>query len=222
MLDAKQLYGCMCAMSGMFPRLVCANKVDAIFVWGRASDEWQRTEFDDGVLQLAADLHRQTSAPVVIPGYTGSATGQGQTGYPGPQVWRIALAAFGVSEDQIVDTVGHGHNTKSEMEDFLKLAVARQWSVVLAMTQQPHALRAMLGTVKSLADRNLLHIMVAPVWPNRFDWSRKSYGSQGVGPYPRMHWIDEEFGSILRYQAKGDLATLDELLAYLTLIHYRL
>lgn len=222
MLDAKQFFRCMCAMSGMFPRLVLSKKVDAIFVWGRANDEWHATRFDDSVLILAADLHRLTGASVAIPGYFGSEKGQGRNGYPGPLAWRVALAALGVSDDQVIDTVGHGYNTKSEMDDFLELAAAKHWSMTLAVTQQPHALRAMLGAVKSLADRNLRHFTVVPVWPHLFDWNRECHGSQGVGPYPRLQWIDEEFDRIPRYQEKGDLATLDDLFKYLGHVHQQL
>lgn len=222
MLNAKQLFRCMCAMAGMFPRLILSKKVDIIFIWGRAIDEWQATRFDDSVLKQAADFHRLTGACVAIPGYFGTEKGQGLTGYPGPKVWRSALTALGVSNDQIMETIGHGFNTKSEMDDFLELAVVKQWSIALAVTQQSHALRAMLGTVKSLADRNLQHLIVAPVWPPLFDWTRKCYGSQGDGPYARMHWIDEEFDRIPRYQKKGDLATLDELFEYIAQIHQRL
>lgn len=216
MFDAQMLYRCMCLMSGMFPRLLYTEKIDAIFVWGRAVDEWQSTRFDDGILQVAADLHRLTGAFVSIPGYIGAHWDQGGTGYPGPTVWSCALETLGVPTAYIFPLDGRGHNTKSEMDDFLDLACECHWPMVMAVTQQPHALRAMLGTVKSLTDRGLLNkITVVPVWPALFDWNRKCYGSQGVGPYPRSCWIDEEFERIPRYQAKGDLATLDELHKYL-------
>lgn len=219
MLDSRLLYQCMCLMAGMFPHLLLTKKVDAIFVWGRATDEWQATRYDDGVLKLAAGLHLLTGAPVAIPGYCGSDKGQGTTGYPGPQIWRDALTSFGVSGDQVVDTAGQGHNTKSEMDDFLELAVVRGWTTTVAITQQPYALRAMLGTVKTLIDLNLTDLVVVPAWAHWFDWNRECYGSQGDGPYPRVRWIDEEYERIPRYREKGDLASLEDLAQYLIRVH---
>lgn len=219
MLDSQLLYRCMCAMTGMFPRLLLTKKVDAIFVWGRAADEWRATRYDDSVLKAASDLYRLTGAVVTIPGYCGSDKGQGETGYPGPRVWRGALMAFGVPDDHVTDTVGNGYHTKSEMDDFLELALAKKWSTIVAVTQQPYALRAMLGTVKSLADHSLKHLIIVPAWAHWLDWSRECHGSQGEGPYQRVRWIDEEYERIPRYQEKGDLASLDDLYQYLVQIH---
>lgn len=105
------------------------------------------------------------------------------------------------------------------MDDFLTLAVAEGWSRTLGVTQQPHAPRAMLGTVELLKDRQLTNLVVAPVWSFIYDCSRECYGSQRSGPLPRFQWIDEEIDRILSYQQRGDLATLDELLEYLMRMH---
>jgi hypothetical protein len=207
-------------MSGMSPRLIFSgHKIDAIFVWGRAEDEWQSTPFDDGVLSLAAQLHRLSGAPVVIPGYCGVDHGQGLTGYPGPRVWRDALALLGVPDHKVKVLTGSGCNTRTEMDDFLNWFVENGGETAMAVTQQPHALRAMLGTVKSLSERNLSHCVIVPMWPYLFDWNRACYGSQGEGRYPRIQWIDEEFDRIPRYQKTGDLATLEQLFEYLSRLY---
>jgi hypothetical protein len=183
-------------------------------------DEYQPTRFDDGVLTLAADFYRHSGVPIVIPGYVGSERGQGETGYPGPIMWRDELEILGVPEIHVFPTEGKGINTRTETDDFLDLAVDSGWARVVAVTQQSHALRAMLGTVKALQERGLLQTMqVVPAWPLPIDWTRPCYGSQGTGPYPRLKWIDEEFERIPRYQQKGDLATLAELSQYLERIH---
>jgi hypothetical protein len=220
MLDAKQFNCCMCLMSGLFPRSIYVDSVDAIFVWGRAFNEYQPTRFEDGVLTMAADLYRLVGAPLVIPGYTGKEKGQGDTGYPGPAIWRAELAVLGVPDDHVLETCGKGYNTKTEMDDCLDLALRKDWSAIIGVTQLSHAMRAMLGTVKSLANLQVLSVIrVLPVWPQRIDWTRLCFGSQGKGPHPRAAWIDEEFERIPRYQEKGDLATLDELFQYLMRIH---
>jgi len=219
MIDSQQLFRCMCVMAGMFPRLLWAKKIDAIFVWGRAADEWKSTRFDDGPLKLAADLYRFTGSTVVIPGYTGSDKNQGKSGYPGAVAWRDALEILGVPDVDIFPSAGNGYNTKSEMDDFIDLAIENKWSATVAITQYHHALRAMLGTVKSLAVHSRLDLTIVPIWSQVFDWKRECYGSQGVGPYPRIRWIDEEYDRIPLYQEKGDLATLKELYTYLLKIH---
>lgn len=220
MLDVKQLFRCMCLMTGMFPRLLLKKNIDAIFVWGRAADEWKVTRFDDGVLKLAADLNRSTGASVVIPGYTGAALGQSLQGYPGPSVWRITLRKLGVASEDIVSVSGKGHNTKTEMEDLLTLATTAKWTTIVGVTLAHYALRAMLGTVKSLQTYALSEqLTIVPVWSHTLDWNRECHGSQGTGPYPRLQWIDEEFDRISRYQAQGDLASLEELYHYLRWIY---
>ena len=221
MTDLEALYHCMCLLSGGFTSLLeqQQTEVDAIFVWGRAADEFQPAAHDDGILELAASLHHRHGCPVAIPGYTGTTEGQTENGYPGPSVWRPQLEAFGVLPDMIRPVPGTGSNTKAEMEDFL--AVARQSAMkrVIGVTQLPHALRAMLGTVKSLATQEMRDLQVIPLWPLRFNWQRETHGSQGEGPYPRLRWADEEWGRIPRYQRQDDLASFTELVEYLTSLH---
>ncbi len=215
MLDEGQrlLFHCMLLMAGGYQRIVYSGKVDAIFVWGRAVNEWQSTRYDDGVLAMAAQLHRETGAPVLVPGYTGRDEGQGDTGYPGPIVWGDALATLGVPT--ISTPNGTGHNTKTEMDDFLDLAKAREWKTVLAVSQLSHILRAMLGAIQSSNEKGLSELDIVPMYPSLFDHKRECFGSQGMGPYPRLQWFDEEFDRIPRYREQGDMATLKELKARL-------
>jgi hypothetical protein len=222
MLDAKQLFRCMCAMSGMFPRLPSAKLIDAIFIWGRAADEWQHTRFDNGLLALVARLYTYLGAHIVLPGYVGSECGQGENGYPGPMVWCKELCRLHVDGPAIVILKGQGCNTKTEMDDFLDEAKRRGWKTVIAVTTQFHALRAMLGTVKSLMTRGMEDVIVVPVWSSRYDWTRPCYGSQGAGPHFRLDWIDQELERIPRYHAQGDLATLEELFLYLSGVYERI
>jgi hypothetical protein len=128
---------------------------------------------------------------------------------------------LGVPEKKIMPVPGDGHNTKTEMDDFLNWAVSQKWRTVIAITQPAHALRAMLGTVRSLQALGS-QIRVYPWWSNRYDFTASSYGSQGEGPLPRSQWIDQEYDRIVRYQAKGDLASLEELHAYLRFLYQSL
>lgn len=216
-LDPKLLYQCMCRMAGKYPVEVARKSdIDAIFIWGCADKEWQGSSTNESVLRLAASLHKkQEYRPhIVFPGYIGSQRGQGDTGYPGPYTWSDALKKLGVLGKKLVQTSGKGINTKTEMDDFLELATNIGWKKVVGITLHAHALRAMLGTVKSLKSQKM-HLKVFPDWPVMFDQRQPVYGSQGMGPFPRCNWDVEEFDRIGRYMAKGDLSTLEELLQYL-------
>jgi len=204
-------------MAGNYPvEIDMRGEIDAIFVWGRAVNEWQSYAGNGGVIDLAAWLHRnhRDHPPIIIPGYVGSEKGQGETGYPGHKIWSSALQRLGVPADKIMPTVGHGYNTKTEMDDCLDIAKKFHWKKIIGITLQTHALRAMLGTVKSLESRKV-QLKVFPYWPTTFDHTQQVFGSQGKGPLPRSSWIEEEYNRIPRYMAQGDLCTLEELLTYL-------
>ena len=216
MMDGRLVYQCLCLMAGMHPALL--STADVLFVWGRAKGNWEENSFNEGTLQLSARLyhHCRHAHAIVIPGYIGQEKGQGLYGYPGPEVWKQELVRrYHIPPLHVKTTKGEGFNTKTEMDDMLDLAQANNWQTIIGVTHFTHALRAMLGTVKSLQNRGLMHYKVLPCWPTKFDLSQQSYGSQGQGPFSRAEWIDQEFERIPRYQEEGDLATLEELRDYL-------
>lgn len=51
--------------------------------------------------------------------------------------------------------------------------------------------------------------------PSSTDWNRKVMGSQGMELKPRRDHVPDEIDRIFKYQADGDLASFDELFAYL-------
>lgn len=216
--EVKSLFRCMVLMSGMHQRLVSQGKIDGIFVWGRADDEYQPSQFDEGVLNHAAELFRLTKATVYIPGYIGSECGQGENGHPGPVVWTKALRDLSVPSNRITPVSGGGHNAKTEFNDLLTLASQNGLKIVIGVSQVTHILRAMLGAVKSMNDTGI-QIVVIPAYPTMFDFGRSCHGSQGEGPFPRTEWVDKEYDRIPEYLAQGDMATLSELDEYLTMIH---
>ena len=220
---ARQVFEAMNLMAGQPNLEKWAQSINAIFVWGRAQDcrEGQKGT----VLKEAASIRKQIfferkrTVPIYIPGYDGKNVGQGEDGYPGPEKWGGILKSLNVNS-LIYKVQGGGFNTKTEFDDFLKLAISKGSHVVIAVTQQEHALRAMLGAVQSLMDvGKSREIMVIPAWPANVDWARPCYGSQGEGPYSRMDWIKQEWDRIPRYQAQGDLCTFEELIEYLKLVH---
>lgn len=223
MLDARLVNHCLCVMAGICPTVLAGKRsIDAIFIWGRAANEWQTRGENAGVVQLAAELRLNLKTKekpyIVIPDYVGSERGQGEFGYPGPTVWAEELQCLGVSKGAIQATPGNGINTKTEFDDFLYVLQCRAtWRSIAVVTLQTHALRAMLGVVESLTQFNMLDSNVFPVWPT-MSMSRLTdlvYGSQGTGPHRKIDWIDQEFDRIPQYMAQGDLATLERLRTYL-------
>ena len=194
--------------------LMGTSLVDSIFVWGRAAGEWESNQ-PHSVLRYTAAIHHLTGAPIYIPGYYGRDVGQGETGYPGPETWADRLEHFGVQSGFIHKVEGGGHNTKTECEDFLKMADLLGLQCTAAVTTCIHAPRAMLGAVRSMDQMGLASLIMLPVWPGEVCLDREVYGSQGEGPFLLRDWIPREFGRIPTYTAQGDLATFPRLSEYL-------
>ena len=218
MLDGKLVNFCHHAMSGSW-LLTLKAAVSAIFIWGRAAGEWEsfgNSVLDEGVINRAYSHAKNDNLPIAIPGYEGRDKGQGDYGYSANRWIQALTVNFGFPRSRILPTAGDGFNTKTEFDDYLDLATKNGYPITIAITQQTHALRAMLGVVKSLQDINLERkFIVIPSWPDIFDLMTEVYGSQGQGPFPRIDWIDQEYDRIERYQAKGDLASLEDLASYL-------
>lgn len=215
-MDANEtLYHVMVLMSGRFP----TNPVDATFVFGRASGDWEEDLCNNGVLHIAVALYRAGLAEyVVIPGYDCTQTAEGlpvPTGYPGRERWKGFLQErLEVPHHCIWSTRGHGTNTKTEGDDFILLARKRGWKSAAVIMQPHQALRAMLGLVRSL-EQLQYPMRIVPVIPQRVQWKKHVFGSQGQGGFERYKHIAWEWERIPKYQANGDLASLQELYSYL-------
>lgn len=184
------------------------------FVFSRCPGNWEHEPpANEGLLHLAAEIFHAGLVPLVaIPG-TGAERGPETTTYQGCTVWRRALEELGVPRDAIVLVPGDGAHTRTEGDDFVRLARERGWSEALILMNPHETLRVMLGLLVSF--RLFGHAMHAtPVTPATTDWNRVVYGSQGALALPRAHHILEEARRVLAYQAKGDLASLDELDRY--------
>lgn len=219
MSDAELVHACITLMSGHRPIISPTMLMDALFVFGRAQEDWEGDADEEGILGLASWLWKCDAAHyIVLPGYDSTRNGAGElvsTGYPGWKRWRGELIRFDIPSTVIVSTRGEGTNTKTEGHDFVLLSRDKGWSSAVVVMHQHQVLRAMLGLVKSM--KQLEHTMrVVPICPVQTNWTRPVYGSQGQKKLPRHEHIREEWVRILRYQEKGDLASFKELHAYLT------
>lgn len=127
MEKALLLYRVMLLMQGYYPSE--SKWDDAVFVFGRSQGDWEGDDGDTGLIQLAARFwHQRQVSFVAIPGYEGTLDPKGTlvpTGYPGYSIWQRALIAMGVNESVILPTEGGGSNTKTEGDDFIRLAKER-------------------------------------------------------------------------------------------------
>ncbi len=190
------------------------RKHPVAFVFSRCLGNWEHDPpRNEGLLWLAADLHRSGLAELVaIPG-TGVDRPPDTTTYAGFPVWKRALLELGVPDPAIVAVPGAAEHTRAEGDDFVRLAAARGWREALILMNPHETLRVMLGLLRSF-ELFGHRLRATPVTPSATDWSREVYGSQGAHRLPRAHHILEEVRRVLAYQAKGNLVTLAELDTY--------
>ncbi len=205
----------MVLLSGHYP----AQLVDVVFIFGRARRDFEATKGDDGILGTAAKLYHHSLARYVsFPGTKGHlAVGGAEvtTTYPGPETFGRLLNILGVPPADIIPTDEAPPHTRGDSDAFVTLAQRRGWSRAAAIMHHHQALRAFLGLIKSF-EKCGFEPAVLPVYPRRTNWSKPVFGSQGALLLPRHEHIAYEWERIVRYQAQGDLASFEELDAYLT------
>lgn len=192
--------------------------IDAVFFFGRSF-------FDAGkqdLFKVATDLiDQQRAKHILIVDSEGERIGETtpRVSNPGKSLWTDRLVRLGADRDSILYSPHptppeRGFNTKTEGEAFLQLSANHGFKTAVALTHPHQITRAMLGLVKVI-DQKRLEIGVWCVTPPTTDWNKRVKGSQGMEKKPRREHIKEETDRIFRYQDTGDIATFDELFAYL-------
>lgn len=181
--------------------------VDALFFHARPRFD------EDGLFELAAGLYRtRIVGAIAINGSDGEGVGRGPgEAWEGKAAWTSRLHSMGLPDPVFA---GPGLHTKHENEQFLALAQERGWQTGVVLAQPYQLVRIMLGFVRSMADHGYW-MRVRAVAPKTTDWQREVYGSQNAVLMPRFEHIWEELRRIPIYQAKGDIATFEELFQYL-------
>lgn len=171
----------------------------------------------DGLFRLAADLYKDgTVGKIVINGSHGerSAGGARHEAWDGCEAWRERLVEdFDVNSDDIILSTP-AYNTKQENDAFLDVCKAQRALTAALLTQPHQMLRTMLGMLQSMLTRDQW-IATYAMMPSDTDFDKEVYGSQGQKCLPRFDHIAEEWRRIPEYQAKGDLASMKDLVAYL-------
>lgn len=190
--------------------------VDAAFFIGRSwfdAEKW-------GVYGVCEEFYRSGRVRyVALYGSDGQLHGtlEPNIAAPSKHYARARLVKLGVPDDDIFDSALANpleNNTKTETQGLLKLAEEKGWKRVVAVANPHQVLRAMLGMVKIINDRGL-DIDVYTAAPTNTNWEKRVRGSQGKEWKTRSAHIDDEYIRIPRYQASGDLASVEELFRYL-------
>src|SRR3989344_4076216 len=194
------------------------GSVDAVFFHGRSF-------FDAGkrdIFQVAVDYISQGRAQyILLADSEGERVGETipQVAYPGKSLWTDRLVKMGMDRERIIYSPHlvpreHGFNTTTEAHAFLNTCIERGFKTGVVLTQPHQIVRAMLGAVKRIQEQEL----PVDLWteaPRSVDWNKKVKGSQGMELKPRIYHIQDEIDRVFRYQAKGDIASFDELFDYL-------
>lgn len=223
--EIEAIFGCLCLFQGSWPGK--EETADVAYVPGLAVDNWQGGPVDDGILETAASLVRNGHARLIaIPGYSGTYEGgrggsRVATGYPGGTVWRRELLLLGVPVERIVlvgeefGPSGESHNTRTEVDAFVRAARVFIWRRVIVVGVPFHLPRVMLTLLKSLQEQGMHEVHLWPVTPRTISWRKAVYHSQGAEKLPGYQHIGREWSRIPTYQEQGWISSFTELYGHL-------
>ena len=142
---------------------------------------------------------------------------EAKSGYPGFSQWLNLLQKAGLSEKQIVgvelDTPVMLH-TMIESEALVRFASQKGYKSLFVIAPPFHQLRAFMTAVTVVLKTNsdlLLYSFPADAMP----WGEAVVHSQGTLMATRKELIHMELERISLYQKKGELASFEEVAAYL-------
>lgn len=226
--ELAALFAVASLINGNWPK---ASTADCVFVPGLAVDNWQDNETDDGILKTAAALHVESvmkggACIIAIPGYEATMP-EGRegipstTGYPGANVWKAELRGMCIMDTatalyacDAVGRDGNSWNTRTEADDFVRLARERAWKSAAVLCTPFHLLRVLCTLVQAL-DEVSYRLRLFPVTPRSISWTKPVYHSQGLKQLPRIEHIKEEWERIPLYRKNGSVASFLNVLSYL-------
>ncbi|MCX2740249.1 YdcF family protein [Pontibacter anaerobius] len=180
--------------------------LDALFLFGQTEDN-QESGF-----AVAQRLLEQGRVQKVLFLDT-----QPLSGYPGFERWHQELKNMGLPEDKLEGIPGPGTDylhTLLEAEAMVKHAKEKSYksiAVAAAPFQQPRAFMAAVTAAHRFYPS--LYLFSQPGKP--LPWCHEATHSQGKVENTRAGLIAGELERISKYNAKGDLNSVEEVLAYL-------
>jgi hypothetical protein len=201
MTATEEVYAASLAIFGLCNRFGYADAIVAMTGLGehrriiQAIKAWDSGKFSSRFLMITGDNPHERTAERF-------------------NVYRLQEPPFNLQhrEGVIVDT-DHGGNTKIQSEWVVQQSKRLAVSSAIIVTSSYHMVRAYLTVLKSSTDANV---------PIRLYPMLAEYNLDATSPefnVPMWDLIGGEVERIIRYQAKGDVATLRELKEYLMWLH---
>lgn len=191
-------------------RVLCdappAGRLDGAYLFGQTPDN------QESVFHTAQRLYRHSQANRLLIPDVGALSG-----YPGIDVWRQALdedhAYAGTIEGVDIGRTDIMH-TRIEAEALVRHAQAEGYASLYIVSAPFHQLRAFMTAVTvALEEAPSLRLYSAPGGP--LPWKARVTHSQGTLTETRADLIGHEWERIVRYQKKGDLGSISDVLDYL-------
>lgn len=131
------------------------------------------------------------------------------------KTWCIEnLLTQGIPIESIIYPDTMTFHTRQENDAFLELSIQRSCRKGVILTQPHQLLRAMLGMLQAMKEVGyVMEIFTAS--PPSTPWQEVARGNQGTESKPRVDHIRDELERVCTYQASGELASFDNLFAYL-------
>ncbi|WP_242928621.1 YdcF family protein [Pontibacter vulgaris] len=182
--------------------------VDAVFLFGQTEDN-EHAAFVAARLLVESKL----TGKVLCLGT------KAMSGYPGYESWKQEIAKLGILEPVLEPVAPIPPDTELlhtfiEAQSMVRHAQKQQYKriiVTAAPFQQPRAF--MTAVTMALREYPDLYLYSLPGQP--LPWQEEVTHSQGQVQGTRAELIEGEMDRIKKYYAKGDLASVDEVLDYL-------
>lgn len=199
-------------MEELIIRTLCdtlpTTTADALFLFGQTADN------QEAIFSKSVELLQGKRAAKIL--FLGT---EAMSGYPGFEEWRQKLLALGVAENKIEPVPPYPADTDIlhtfiEATSVARYAKQKGYKTMLMMAapfQQPRAfMAAVTATTREYPELRLYSVPGNPM-----PWQEEVVHSQGKVKDTRAGLIAGELERIEKYNTKGDLASVAELLEYL-------
>lgn len=195
----------------LITRILCDSKpetkTDATFLFSQTADN-QKSVF----LTAQSLLENNLTQSILIIDTTP------KSGYPGFILCQEGLKEQGISEDQIQGVPVAGTpilHTLIESEALIRFVQSKGYKQLTVVSSPFHQLRAFITTV-TVALREYAELKIYSQAGYALSWMEKVFHSQGTLSGSRSQLIWDGMKRIETYQKKGDLASFDTVLEYLS------
>jgi len=179
-----------------------ATTADALYLFGQTASN-QASVFSAALNSRAKNMLILDTLP--------------RSGYPGFALWKSELIKRGAAEQRIRPVAMDDTellNSRTESIALIEYATTRNIHTLEIVAPPFHQIRAFMTVITIILEQKAdIAVYSRPGKP--MPWTETAVHSQGKLNAPRSRLIHEELIRIETYQQKGDLASTDDVLAYL-------